>query len=307
MSIPLLVSEQPRFAGADPGLGRFEAEGPRLVLVGAWGPLFELLAGERRLSGGSLRVAGVEAEGAARSGRVGLVLRDAPLPPSWTLGEVLRHSAALLGDGRRLAAERALLATRELGLGELWSKQLSRLSEAERRAASIAAACLGEPAALAVEQPFDGLQPSAQAYVASVLARATGRRALLVSVSDLPGSVEQEKLLQSSDELLFLARQGLVGRGRYADLARAATTYRVLVTRSADALLSRLTQAGYEVPRVTQAEVTALIVVDASSLGTLPLFRAALEVDAPIVELSPLQLHGGSDALPAGAAQELDH
>lgn len=300
MSFPLLQSDQPRFVGAGARLGQFEAAGPRLVLVGAWGPLFELLAGERCLSGGSLLVAGIDAEGAARSGRVGLVLRDAPLPPTWTLGEVLRHSAALLGEGRRFARERALLAAGELGLGALWSRKLSRLGAGERRAASIAAACLGEPVALAIEEPFSGLEPSARAQVAAVLERATQGRPALISVAELSGSAEQDGFVQSSDELLLLTRHGLVARGRYAELARAAATYRIVVTRAAEGLLSRLTEAGYEVRQVMQADVTALVVVDVRSLGTVPLFRAALEAGAPIVELAPFSLRGVQPA--AGAA-----
>ena len=289
-SSPLLRVDEPRFVGEAATFGQFEAQGPRLVLVGAWAPLFELLSGERRLSGGSVRVAGIEAEGAARSGRVGLALLDAPLPPTWTLGEVLTHSAALLGDGRRLAAERARLGAEELGLAGLWSRKLSRLGPGERRAASITAACLGEPAVLAIEEPFSGLEPSAQGYVAAVLERATRARPALISVGELSGSTEQDGFVQSCDELLFLARHGLGARGRYAELVRAATSYRVVVTRAAEGLLSRLTQAGYEVRRVVLAEVTSLVVVDAGSLGTLPLFRAALEADAPIVELVPFDL-----------------
>jgi ABC-type multidrug transport system ATPase subunit len=284
VTAPLLRCDQPRFVGEAVSFGQFEAQGPRLVLVGAWAPLFELLAGERSLSGGSVQVAGIDAEGAARSGRVGLALRDAPLPPSWTLGEVLKHSAALLGDGRRLAAERARLAADELGPGE-------------RRAASIAAACLGEPAVLALEEPFAGLEPASQAYVVAVLERALRTRPALISVCELSASVEQDNFVQSSDELLFLARHGLVARGPYAELVRAATSYRVVVTRSAEGLLSRLTEAGYEVRRVELAEVTSLVVVDSGSLGTLPLFRAALEADAPIVELVPFNLRGAEPAV----------
>jgi len=295
-SDPVLRCDAPRFVGEAVSFGQFEAQGPRLVLVGAWAPLFELLGGERRLSGGSVQIAGIDAEGAARSGRVGLALRDAPLPATWTLGEVLKHSAALLGDGRRLAAERAPLAAEELGLGELWSKKLSRRGPGERRAASIAAACLGEPAVLAREEPFAGLEPASQAYVAAVLERATRARPALISVSELSGSVEQDTFVQSSDELLFLAGHGLVARGRYAELVRAATSYRVVVTRSAEGLLSRLTEAGYEVRRVELAEVTSLVVVDAGVLGTLPLFRAALAADAPIVELVPFNLRGAEPA-----------
>jgi hypothetical protein len=46
------------------------------------------------------------------------------------------------------------------------------------------------------------------------------------------------------------------------------------------------------------AEVTALVVVDASSRGTVPLFKAALEADAPIIELVPLDLRRPERAVP---------
>jgi hypothetical protein len=39
-------------------------------------------------------------------------------------------------------------------------------------------------------------------------------------------------------------------------------------------------------------------VVDASSRGTVPLFKAALEADAPIIELVPLDLRRPERAVP---------
>jgi ABC-type multidrug transport system ATPase subunit len=299
----LLACDRPRFVGSELELGQFEAPGPLLVLVGGWHPLFELLTGQRRLGGGSLRVAGADAEGAAVSGKVGVLLAGAPLPPAWTLREVLCQSARLLGHSRRLAAEQAADIARDLGLEELSRKKLARLTPGEQRAAGIAVAAMGEPAALALEDPFGDLEPSAQAYVVRVLERALRGRPALISMAEVPGSAEQDGFARSSDELLFVAERGLVARGSHAELIGAATSYRVVVLREADALLSRLTEAGYEARRVMAAEVTALVVVDRRGQGTGPLLRSALEANAPIIELVPLNLrpsgplHGDSAQL----------
>lgn len=305
MNTPLLRCDRPRLGGSDLELGEFVVEGPLLVLVGAWGALFALLAGQRRLSGGTLSIAGVPAEGAAASGRVGLMLADTALPLTWTLSEVLCHSGALLGQSQRLARAHGDEHARELGLGPRLHKPLGRLSPAERRSAAIAAATLGQPAAVALEEPFIGLEPSARAELALLLERALRGRSALVSVAELPGNVEQDAFVQTSDELLFQGERGLCTRGRYAELAAADASYRVVVLRHADALAARLAEAGYAVRSRPAGSGLGLLVADVGKRGTGPLLEAAALVDAPIVELCPLQLRppaaAPSPALPSPA------
>jgi ABC-type multidrug transport system ATPase subunit len=298
VSAPLLACDRPRFAGSDLDLGQFRALGPRLVLVGDWGPLFRLIAGQQRLTGGSVRLGGLDAESAAATGRVGLLLREAPLPPTWTLREVLQRSAALLGHSSRLSSELAEDSAGELGLTPLLRKNLARLTPAQQRAAGIASAHLGHPSLLALEDPFGSLQPSEQAEVARVLDRAVAGRASIISVPALPGSPESDRFAQGSDELLFLSRYGLGARGRYAELLAGATSYRIVVLRNAAALLSRLGEAGYDARQVTSTEVSALVVVDPKGRGTRPLCAACLQADAPIVELLPLNPRVAEQAQP---------
>lgn len=290
MNAPLLSCGRPRLSGSDLELGQLVAEGPRLVLVGAWSALFALLAGQRRLSGGTLEIAGVPAEGAAASGRVGLMLADAPLPPTWTLSEVLCHSGALLGQSRRTASARGQEHARELGLGARLNKPLARLNPVERRSAAVAAATLGEPVAVALQEPFAGLEPSACAELRLVLERALRGRPALVSVAELPGNVEQDAFVQSSDELLFQDEQGPCTRGRYAQLVAADASYRIVVLRHAEALSARLAEAGYEVRSRAAGSGLGLLVADVAKRGTGPLLEAAALVDAPLVELRPLGL-----------------
>lgn len=289
MSEPLFVCDRPRFESSALELGRFEAAGPLLVLVGAWGPLFQLLAGKERLLGGKLRAGGHDLEGAVAAGHVGLLLADAPLPPSWTLLEILQHGGALLGLSARLATQLAREVARELGLGEQLSRTFARLSASERRGAAIALALLGEPAVLALEEPFRGLDPSASAVIATVLERAVRGRRALVSVAELPGSIEQDGFVQRSDELLFATERGLVARGSYAELTSGAAQYRVVVLRHADALCARLGEVGYQVLPRRAADGLGLLLSDLAARGTGPLLEAALAVDAPVVEISPVR------------------
>ncbi len=294
MTAALLSAEAPQLSGAALSLGELEVQGPRLVLVGAWGALFELFANQRRLTGGRLRLLGAPAEGAAARGDVGLVLRDAPLPPTWTLREVVASSAALGGRSRRRAMDRARDVLAQLGLEALGDVKLARLRPGECRAAGIAAALADDPAALALEEPFFGLGPSAEEWLEPVIERALAGRASLISVPELPGSPSQDRLAASSSELLILSEQRLVARGSYRELLTRARSYRVIVRRSVDALLSRLAEAGYEVRRMLAADVTTLLVTDRLGAGTLPLLRAALAAEAPILELVAVGL-GGAD------------
>jgi ABC-type multidrug transport system ATPase subunit len=284
-SAPLLRSVSPRLSGAQLELGSFEANGPLIVLVGGWGPLFELLSGRRQLSDGQLEVGGAAAEAAAGRAGLGLMLRDAALPSSWTLGDVVVESARLLGSGRWRASRQARRVLEELGLRELAGKRLARLRPGEQRAGAIACATLGEPSVLALEEPLSGLEPTEQERVLGVLERACHGRQALVSVRELPGSASEAALAARSSELLFVSERRLVARGRYSELSSPTHSYRVVVRRSVDALLSGLAETGYEVRRMFSSEVTTLWVADTTGLGTLPLLRAALAADAPIIEL----------------------
>jgi ABC-2 type transport system ATP-binding protein len=290
MSAPLLVCDRPSFVGHPRELGKLEADGSLVILVGDWSPLFALVAGQLRLASGKLELAGASAEDAAATGKVGLLLADTTLPHNQKLGDVLTDSARLLGLARREAAQHAQHKAAELGLSERLSRRIDALSPAEQRAAAITMAVLGDPPVVCIDGPFAGLEPTGHAYIASLLGRALRGRRALVSVASVPGSIEQDAYTQSADELLVLGTLGLVARGRHSELLASGSGYRVVVARKADALLTRLTQAGYQVKLVTARAVTALLVSDVARAGTPGIVEAALAADAPILELVPLDL-----------------
>ena len=301
MSAPLLRSEGSRIAGDALALGSLVAQGPRLVLVGDWSPLFELLTGRRHLADGLLEIAGQPAEGAAARGEVGVLSSDQLLPPSWTLRDLLIESAALRGAGLFESSRQARRALAALGLAPQAKKRVSRLGPVEQRAAAVACALIGDPPVVALEQPFAGLEPSAQSALAALLERALAGRSVLSSVAALPGSPSEDGLAASSDELLIVSDRRLVARTRFRELGARARSYRVTVRRPGDGLLSRLAEAGYEVRRMLTADVTTLLVTDPGGLGTLPLFGAALAEGTPIVELVPTGPVGMASRDAAGA------
>jgi ABC-type multidrug transport system ATPase subunit len=300
VSPTLLCAEQPRLTEGGLELGSCEAEGPLLVLVGAWSPLFELFAGRRGLSGGALRVGGAPAEAAAARGAVGLMLRDAPLPPAWTLEEVVVASALLAGEPRRRAVVRARQVLVELGLTSLAGTKLSRLRPGEQRAAGVAAALVADAPVLALEEPFFELEPGQEEWLGAVIERAIAGRSALISLPALPGSPSENALAARGSELLVLSDRRLLARGTYRELHPRARSYRVIVQRSVDALLSRLGEAGYEVRRMLAADSTTLLVTDSRGTGTVPLLRASLAADAPIIELCAIGL--GEASSPSGGS-----
>lgn len=299
-SSPLLACARPRLLGSNQEFGEFLADGPRLLLVGEWGPFFRLLSGKLRLQGGQLTIAGRDAEGAVAAGHVGLSLADAPLPPSWTLEEVLRQSALLLGWSHRDSRERARADLSDAGLENQSAKPLGRLGPGERRAAALLAAALGDAAVLALETPVEGLEPSARALVGRVLERVLRGRSALISVPALPLGADRDALGDAADELLVLGAHGLAARGSYVELCAGPSSYRVVVLRHAEAFSALLAEAGYSVQARRDGSGLGLVVADPREQGTRPLIAASLSADAPVVELYPLLRESPTEAAPLG-------
>lgn len=286
--IPLLACESPRFSNSNVEFGEFASSAQRLLLVGSWAPLFQLCAGSVALQGGRLRILGHEAEGAVAAGQVGLSLADAPLPASWTLHEMLRQSGRLLGLSAREAGERARAWARDTGLEAQLPKTLGSVGAPERRGALLLAAALGDPPALAIEDPFASLEPSEQDFVARLLERLLLGRTGFIALREPPSERTSAGWLRPEDEVLVLGPRGLEARGRRAELQAHPHAYRVVVLRQAEAFSALLGAAGYRVLEGRAAGGLGLTVADPDRRGTGPLVAAALGADAPIVELGPV-------------------
>ncbi|QLE70240.1 ABC transporter ATP-binding protein [Streptomyces rectiverticillatus] len=135
------------------------ARGSITGLVGPSGcgktTLMRAVAGTQRIARGSIRVLGRPAGDASLRGRIGYDPQAAALHADLTVTEELRYFAAVLGaprgDVQRVIAE--------LHLEDHAGQLIGKLSGGQRSRASLAAALLGTPELLILDEPTVGLDP----------------------------------------------------------------------------------------------------------------------------------------------------
>jgi ABC-2 type transport system ATP-binding protein len=136
---------------------------------------------------GTLTVAGfdvVEAPDEVRR-RVGYLPESAPLPPDLRVREVLRYRAGLLGiagDAARRAIDESIAAC---DLGPVAGRLVSALSKGFRQRTGLAAALLGSPEAVILDEPSVGLDPAQLVAFRALLRRLAERSTVLLSSHQL--------------------------------------------------------------------------------------------------------------------------
>ncbi|MCA9595812.1 MAG: hypothetical protein KC776_21005 [Myxococcales bacterium] len=265
------------------------ASGPRVTLIGEFGALFALLAGEAKVTAGSVRIAGHSAEGAVAEGVVGLLLADPPLPLKWKALEYLSESAALLGHplsrGRALAAQ----AMARLGLDALADRRLEALTLLERRSVLLAHALLGDPPVLALQDPLSDLSDREQEAMTQLLDRAQHDKSLLVSSRAHAVTGHERALVDRADATLVLEAGTLTGHVGPARHLTDGRRYRVTATKNGDALADALTERGHHVDVAEDGSGVARLLVElVGDESVAVITRAALAAEAPVVELIPL-------------------
>ncbi len=272
--------------------------GSRIALVGAWAPLFALLGREAQLAAGRVEIDGSEAARATALGVVGLARPGRGLPAKWTVARYLAESARLLGLSARDSRRSAHAALEALGLSALGPRTLARLDAVERRALFITHATLGAPRVLALEAPFDGLDPASQERLLPLVDRASAGRQLLWSVADPAPTGAARGLLERMDEVLVLEAGSLVAQGPPAHALSPGQRYLVTVAHGAAELSGQLEARGLGVQAAgaggralpfNAAEPSARLIVDLGADATPnDVLAAALELSVPVLELVPL-------------------
>lgn len=303
---PLLVLSGARLELADgTRLPELEAtvSGRRIALIGSWSPFYRLLAGEIRLAGGRALILGSPAAKVVRNGTAGLALSDPPLPRTWTATRYLAESGRLLGWAKQKAEVRARELLTSFELAHLTTRTLASLPVVERRVLLIAHATLGDPKVLCVEAPFDRLDADAAAYVNARLERALEGRSGIVHFP-APSLLGPERaFIDRAEGVLVLAGGHVIVNAPAKRASPSSTRVLVTVTRHAGAFRARLETQGLSVlpaghlaallPLLTtpeNAELARFLVELPAPLDTSGILEASRAAEAPLVELSPLDV-----------------
>ncbi|MCA9621175.1 MAG: hypothetical protein KC731_19270 [Myxococcales bacterium] len=300
MSAPLLEAREARIVlgGRTTGPLTFTTEGRRLLLVGDTAALTSALAGQdtERWSGeardleirGELRCFGHDVAQGKHRPRLGVASHAIPLPDTWTALDYLTWSARLTTGARRAQA-------RDLGhraLADLRAETLAgtpcrQLSPSERRAVILAAATIGEPAALLLDRIDDDLDEAGRLYILGALRELSEHHAVIWATPRLTPWGLAGTLSRSADDLLVITAGELVCQASPATLAQSRLIT-LTITEGAAPLAAALAPQGLELrggPR--HFTVIAPDAPEPPSLVTR-ILRTAADVDAAVIHCAPI-------------------
>ena len=214
-----------------PGLSCAVAVGSVTGLLGPSGSgkstLMRAIVGVQNVAGGSVTVLGHPAGSAAQRTRVGYMTQAPSVYGDLTVRENLVFFGRVLGQPKEMA-ERVLA---EVALHAHGTRLVSSLSGGERARVSLAAALLGEPRVLVLDEPTVGLDPVLRRDLWELFHRLAAQGATLLVSSHVMDEADR------CDELLLLREGRLLAQATPGEL-RARTGERDL-----DAAFLRLVEA----------------------------------------------------------------
>ena len=166
---------------------------------------------------------------------VGVVLE----PNAFHPGRSARNHLKVLADGGGFAPARVEEMLEAVGLAKVADRRAGAFSLGMRQRLSLAAALLGDPPVVVLDEPGNGLDPQGIRWLRDLLrARADAGGTVFVS-SHLLSEVEH-----LADDVVVINRGRLVAAGALADLQHAGATVR---TPHAAELTKALSSAGAEI------------------------------------------------------------
>jgi ABC-2 type transport system ATP-binding protein len=202
-----------------------------------------------RPTGGTATVEGrpyVELPEPARS--VGAVLEHSGFHP----GRTARNHLRVLATAAGLPASRAEEALGLVGLGEFAKRRVGTYSLGMRQRLALAGALLGEPRALVLDEPANGLDPLGIRWLRDFL-RSCADRGCAVLVS----SHVLSEIAQLADEVVVIGRGRLLAQAPVTELTARAGGVIEVRTPEADRLAELLRARGAAVEREGDAVLVA--------------------------------------------------
>jgi ABC-2 type transport system ATP-binding protein len=211
-----------------------------------------------------------------------------------------RHHLLWLAHSQGLTARRVDRVLEQVGLAPAARRRAGGYSLGMRQRLGIAAALLGDPPVVMLDEPFNGMDPEGIVWMRGFLrSLAAAGRAVLVS-SHLMGEVQD-----TADRLVVVGRGKVVADAAVADLLDAASRGRVAVRTTAGPDTARvLARAG---ATVVSAGRDAVVVSDlpaeqvAALLGAAAVPFAEVSAHRATVEEAYLELTRAAVEFRAGA------
>jgi ABC-2 type transport system ATP-binding protein len=203
--------------------------------------------------------------------RVGAVLEDSGAHPGRTVTDHLRVRCAAMGAG----SSRIDAVLADTGMGELADRRAVGLSLGERQRLGLAAALLGEPEVLILDEPANGLDPAGVLWLRGFLRR-FGEEGHTVLVS----SHILAEVAQVADQAVLIDRGHLISAGPVTELIRSGRQAVVVRTPRAGLLGAALRSEGAAV-RAIEPDRLDITGLDTEQVATL---AAALGI--PIYDIT---------------------
>ncbi|MFE9997722.1 ATP-binding cassette domain-containing protein [Streptomyces avermitilis] len=210
---------------------------------------------------------------------IGALLDAASVQP----GRTARHHLLWLAHSQGLGAGRVDEVLRQVGLHDVARRRAGGFSLGMRQRLGIAAALLGDPPAIMLDEPFNGLDPEGFVWIRSFLASlAEQGRAVLVS------SHLMSELQDSADHVVVVGRGQVVAdmsvRELLESVSRGRVTLRTSARTDAMTLLARagatVTSTGADtigVAGLPAETVVSLLGANAVPFSEVSEHRASLE------------------------------
>ncbi|OJT22437.1 ABC transporter ATP-binding protein [Archangium sp. Cb G35] len=177
---------------------------------------------------GTVRVLGGSPEDPKIRARIGYLPERLHLPGSWLAPVFLGTVAGLKGLKPDKAANLRLLE--RVGLGDALDRRIGGYSKGMRQRLGLAAAMLGSPDLLILDEPTDGIDPMGRVEVRRILQEEVQRGTTLFLNSHL--LAETERLC---DRVAILGNGKVLREGRLEELARGGARWVVRFAPGADA------------------------------------------------------------------------
>ncbi len=163
---------------------------------------------------------------------IGYLPEGAPLWDEWQVTAFLKSIGSIRGlHGARLR-ERLETVIEEAAIGSVATRRIETLSKGFRRRVALAAALIGDPEVLVLDEPTDGLDPNQKHDMRALIRRLAKDKAILISthiLEEIPAVCERVIAIVEGRIVLSTTPEEF-GKGESLDVAFRKLTSQVAVS-----------------------------------------------------------------------------